>query len=245
MRRPEDLVPGNCYFGLGYLDRELLLPTIETLVYVGQEVDSDTGVSLWKFQYPQFERDPPEPDAGRNSPEFLVVPEEQLPSVLDLPGLILRLQELATLHPLRPVPARQIEAPGDAEFATIPAEVDRVLTDPDVVSVTMTIRFTDDGLSIGRDGDSCVFHFHPKPAREPEREARLRALFARSGYSPNQDYLADNGRTRILNYRVPLDRETIVAMCRRVLTEVYGIAKGDIIRFQVLLWADIERLRRR
>jgi hypothetical protein len=39
MARPESLVVGNCYFSIGFYDQDLLLPTIDTLVYVGQEDD--------------------------------------------------------------------------------------------------------------------------------------------------------------------------------------------------------------
>ena len=43
MARPETLVPGNCYFSVGYYDSDLLLPMIETLVYVGQENHQEEG----------------------------------------------------------------------------------------------------------------------------------------------------------------------------------------------------------
>jgi len=39
MARPETLVPGNCYFSVGFYDNDLVLPMIDTLVYVGQSDD--------------------------------------------------------------------------------------------------------------------------------------------------------------------------------------------------------------
>lgn len=36
MARPETLIPGNCYFSVGFYDNDLVLPMIDTLVYVGQ-----------------------------------------------------------------------------------------------------------------------------------------------------------------------------------------------------------------
>ena len=37
MARPETLIPSNCYFSVQFYDNDLLLPIIDTLMYVGQE----------------------------------------------------------------------------------------------------------------------------------------------------------------------------------------------------------------
>ena len=49
MARPETLIPGNCYFSEHFYDNDLVLPMIDTLVYVGQETDQDEG-RLWLFK---------------------------------------------------------------------------------------------------------------------------------------------------------------------------------------------------
>ncbi len=36
MARPETLIPGNCYFSVHFYDNDLLLPMIDTLIYVGR-----------------------------------------------------------------------------------------------------------------------------------------------------------------------------------------------------------------
>lgn len=51
MVRPETLVPGNCYFMVGFHDRELLFPFISTLKYVRCEMDPEHGRS-WLFEEP-------------------------------------------------------------------------------------------------------------------------------------------------------------------------------------------------
>ena len=43
MARPETLIPGNCYFLVHFYDNDLVLPMIDTLVYIGQETDQDEG----------------------------------------------------------------------------------------------------------------------------------------------------------------------------------------------------------
>jgi hypothetical protein len=52
MARPETLVAGNCYFSIGFNDRDLVLPLIDTLVYVGQEDDPEDG-RMWLFKQPE------------------------------------------------------------------------------------------------------------------------------------------------------------------------------------------------
>lgn len=44
MARPETLIPGNCYFSVGFYDNDLVLPMIDTLVYVGQETDQQESI---------------------------------------------------------------------------------------------------------------------------------------------------------------------------------------------------------
>lgn len=38
---PEDLREGQVYFALQYLDKDLLVPTLEPLVYIGSDLDSE------------------------------------------------------------------------------------------------------------------------------------------------------------------------------------------------------------
>ena len=49
MARPEDLVPGNCYFLSGFPDEALLFPSISTLRYVRHE-QGDDGRDWWLFE---------------------------------------------------------------------------------------------------------------------------------------------------------------------------------------------------
>jgi hypothetical protein len=107
--------------------------------------------------------------------------------------------------------------------------------------VTMTIRFTDDALSVGRrdGGFEMVFYTHPR--LDISEEQRVLHLFDERGQAPIVDYLADRGWTRILHFDLPADAATIVARCRRVLLEVYAMRKGDLLDVRPLTKADIER----
>jgi hypothetical protein len=241
MARPETLVAGNCYFKVGFFDRDLLVPWIMTLVYVRPDVDDD-GQPGWLFRDHSMEPvdEPGEADAHQ---VLLRIDASQLHSVLDFDGLARRLREIATFHPLQPVPAVPVEPPTEFEFMPIAAAVERALVDPDCVSVTMVVRFTDDAISIGRKEDGCRLRFFTHPIVDPDEDARVRALFERLGQAPVTDYPADRGRTRVLEYAMAADREAVAARCRQVFEEVHRIRKGDVIECHVLTKADVDRMK--
>lgn len=53
----------------------------------------------------------------------------------------------------------------------------------------MTIRFTDDGLSLGRREYGYEMGFFPHPRRDPDEAGKLLSLFAGIGVQPHVDYL--------------------------------------------------------
>ena len=254
MARPETLVPGNCYFQMGFTDRDTMVPLINTLVYVRSGVAVD-GTPGWLFRDYSMAPAPEDAEIGATlDPDaeaeplsaaysYLMVDDRQLHSVLDFDGVARRLREIATFHPLHPIPAAVVQPPTEIEFMPIAAAVERALHDPECLSVTMTIRFTDDAVSVERHADGCCLTFFTHPIFDPDEEARVRALFAALGQSPATDRLVDRGRTRILDYTMAPDPDAVVARCRQVFDEVHRIRKGDVIQCQVLTKADIERAR--
>jgi hypothetical protein len=106
-------------------------------------------------------------------------------------------------------------------------ELPQVLDDPDCVSLSVTIRFTNNGLSIGRNGDGSAMHLHTKPRRDPDEASMILSLFAGIGVRPAVDYLSDGGRTRLMQFPIAEDCDAIVRLCERVLTEVYSMRRGD------------------
>jgi len=47
MADPEDLIKGNCYFQVAYVDTELFIPVIESYIFI-ETVDEDD--KCWLFQ---------------------------------------------------------------------------------------------------------------------------------------------------------------------------------------------------
>jgi len=246
MARPETLVPGNCYFSVGFYDDGLLLPMIDTLVFVGEENDQEHR-RMWLFREPESPAIPGEEatssESPAQSPATIAFTDRQLHEIVDFDGLFQRLREIAVDHPLKG--GRQIVTePATAEdFKSIGGEVAKFLNDPDCVSLTMTIRFTDDGLSLGRREGGYEMGFFPHPRRDPDEAGKLLALFAGIGVQPHVDYLANGGRTRVLEFSIPSEHESIVALCKRVLVEVYSMRRGDALDYQPLRKADVPRRR--
>jgi hypothetical protein len=237
MARPETLIPGNCYFSVAFYDKDLLLPIIDTLVYVGQETDQDER-RLWLFREPQS---PPSPDghSSAEAPVLIGFSDKELHQILDFTGLMQKLREIAVDHPLKPIPETTGEPASDQDFESVRSEVARFVNDPECVSLTMTIRFTAHGLSLCRREGRYEMGFFPHPRRDPDHAAKVLSLFAGFGIQPHVDYLCDGGRTRVLEFSIPSEHELIVDLCRRVLGEVYSMRRGDVLDYQPLKRADV------
>jgi hypothetical protein len=235
MAHPQSLVPGNCYFHVGFYDNHLLFPDISTLEYVGEGAD-EAGVGLWLFREPRSVDDSSDPNGSSAEDSLVGFSAEKLNQVLDFAGLSAVLAEVAVDHPLNP--PGTVAAPPRAvctDFGELLERVATFLDSPNYDSVIMTVQFTDDGLSLGRRRDGGFeMGFFPHPRREPLEESKIRGLFASLGIRPHVDYLSDRGRTRILEFPVPDQRELLTQLCKRVLVEVYDMKEGDTLRFHFL-----------
>ena len=177
MARPEILIPGNCYFSVGYYDNDLVLPMIDTLVYVGEENDQSEG-RLWLFKQPESPTTPDEKDAAPEPQTLIGFSDKQLPEILDFNGLMQKLSEVAADHPRKPIPLAGKESATPEDFESIPGEVVRFLNDQECVGLTMMVRFTDDGLSLGRREGEYDMSFFTHPRRDLDEETRITSAIA-------------------------------------------------------------------
>jgi len=244
MARPETLVAGNCYFLLGFQDTDLHLPLISTLVYVRSEVDPDDG-RYWLFQElsDTSESSSTEPEDAVGA--LVGFTDEDLYQILDFEALQRRLAEIAADHPLHTIPSADAAALApNTDFSGLAIKVAEFIATPDCVSLTITILFTDDGFSLGRpvaSRESADYQvtFFPHPRRDPTEESKIRSLFLSLGIEPQVDYLADEGRTRVLAFRIPGEQSGIVSLCARLLTEIYDMRVRDQLQYRFLRRSDI------
>jgi hypothetical protein len=229
--RPSELVAGNCYFTVGYTDGRFTIPLIQTLVYVGPDEDPDNGEGVWAFTDVSSWR-PVEASETHDEIHF-IFRQAQLSRILDLAALIRTLGEATPDHPLRPLPPNPGPA-SEADLRQLPAELERFFETATLRSVTVTVRFTDDGFSLTRRSDGRIdLLLFPHPRLEPERETKIRSLCLSAGLGASEDYLSNYGRTRILVYPVPQDGlRTILTLASRLFLDAYAMRKGDTLLFQ-------------
>lgn len=229
--RPTELVPGNCYFSVGYFDDNLLFPGIQTLVYVRVGEDAEDGRRMWIFRDVSsgVSDDDGEPDEQIQ----FGFPDEQLYAILDFPGLIRVLEDVAVDHPrYRPEPAPRPAS--EVDLGDLRQKIEQFFQMPEPESVTITIAFTDDGLSLGRRPDGSIdLSIFPRTRLHPAHEIGLRAACLSHGLTPRNDYLSDGGRTRVLVYPIrPNDVSNLAKLAARIFLDVYGMRRGDALRYQ-------------
>ena len=225
MAKPDTLVHGNCYFLVNFYDKEMLFPHVQTLRYVGYE--DEESRRLWLFEEPSDESAEP----GKRT--LLAIGDDQLYEVLDFPGAIDALAEIAAEHPLNQgSPSARPSAPPESTIDDLPEHLSRFEADPDCIALAVTIRYTDSGCAIGRRDDGTFeINFYPKPRRESGEEEKIRQLFASIGVPAHTDYLSNGGRTRILSFPIPNKQDEVVNLCRRTFSEVYGMRRHDTLRY--------------
>lgn len=234
MAKPDTLAPGNCYFLVRFYDNEMLFPYVQTLRYARYE--DEESRRIWLFEEPREESAEP----GERT--LVAIDDDQLYEVLDFQGAIDALAEVAADHPLNKEspPARPSSVPPEATIDDLPVHLSRFVADPDLIALTITVRYTDNGCSIGRrDDGKFEMSFYPKPRREPGKEEKIRQLFASRGVPAHTDYLSDGGRTRILSFLIPNRQAGVVELCRQLFSEVYDMRRQDSLRYTFLRRSEI------
>jgi len=213
---------------------------IDTLVFMKVAPDAD-GPRRWIFAVPEGASEPDDPAGDPEPQRRWAFPDEQLRGLLDIEALMVWLREVAVDHPLTPVPPLSREPATDDVFDALPDQIAAFLDDGEIVSLTMMIRFVDDGVSVSRVSGAIELHFYAHPRRTPDKAPSILALFDSLGVRPSTDYLSDRGRTRILAFPIPRNRDAIVGLCRRVLLELCGVRRGDVLDYHPLRRADVRR----
>lgn len=217
--RPSQL---NCYFTLGFFDNEMLFPMIQTLVFNREETDAASG-RVWLFAEPG--------SAEKGGRTFWQFPEPQLYQILDSTGLLEALGEVARDHPIQQPPPTAAPS-ATAELAGLPEQLGRCLSE-EASSLTVTIRFTDDGFSLVRLGDLglvLLLTLHAKTSGP--QESLTRSLCSAAGLQAAQDYTANRGRTRILAYPVAADFTQMRSLATDLLLRAFKMRRDDTLTFR-------------
>ena len=236
MARPNDLIPGNCYFLVHYYDNDLTIPSVKTLIF--RQIDEDeNGERLWLFEEPVSDAS----EEAAESQPMLAMRDDTLHEVLDFEGLLLTLTEVSDFHPLK-IPPAVMSSVGinEAVLTELQENVQKFVDSPELHSVTATILFREDGLSLGRRKEGGFeMGFYPHPKLDPTEELKLLKFFEGTDVVPHVNYLANKGRTRIMEFSIPSDPEEIVDLCVRILTKIYDIRDDETLEYSYLSRDDI------
>lgn len=218
MAHPDSLVPGTIVFLVSYYDEELLVPSIETLEFESRATSED-GRAMWLFREP-------------NSEEMGIgFDEAQLNQLLDLEGLLRVIRELQLVGGGSNTQLEGERIPAGELLMKYPMrERIAAFLSSDVVSLNLTVRYTDDGMFIQKQNGGVELHCYMHPLRYPEQNSRMNALVASRGWVPREDYLADQGRTRILAVPCSRDAAELAESCAEIFASVYEMNCGDELR---------------
>lgn len=236
MAYPSDLVVGNCYFRVWYYDNDLIIPSIETLLYLGPEQD-ENGVEIWLFQHLSSD----ESQVSELSEVPYAYTADNIHSIIEFDELFRNMAEVATFRPLSS-PETVVFPIGvnETSLKDLNERIKEFSADSECLSMTATIKYRDDGFSLGRrEGGGFEIGFFPHPYMDPKEDQNLLSLFSEIGVSPHVDYLSDRGRTRILEFGMPENRNEILALCVRVLTEIYSMDLRDDLKYSYIKEDDV------
>ena len=139
-------------------------------------------------------------------------------------------------HPVTPPPSRQSSLGINEHVAErLRNNIQDFLKNDDWHSVTVTILYTDDGLSLRRTNDAGIeMGFFTNPRLDPSEEKRVLDLFVEIGTEPHVDYLSNWGKVRVLSFAISDSPVEIFDLCVRVLTEVHRIRGDDELNFSFI-----------
>jgi hypothetical protein len=85
--------PGQLYFMVQYIDPDLLVPVVQSVIFIGKNVDGE-GEDLWYFQDVESHSTLGEyPNAEVGPGDIFVLPEEGLSSIVVLDAVVKDLSE--------------------------------------------------------------------------------------------------------------------------------------------------------
>jgi hypothetical protein len=221
MADPDSLVKGNCYFHVGYVDSDLLIPVIDTFIFI-EKVDKED--KYWLFQ------DAESFASQSEDPDYLAVPEEQLYTMLDISELRTHLKGLLHLHPIvGNTPSRKVLLT-EKNKSIILKQIKNILNKSDPSnSLTITTNYRDKGVSLNYEEGGIVITMFLDCKEEPEEEIIVRQIFSDLGISPTTDYLAQHDRVRVNSYFVSGSANIIANIIGEIFIKAYKIRENEKI----------------
>jgi hypothetical protein len=227
MAHPDSLVIGCDYFVVHYYDKELLVPSVMTLRYVGCVADDD-GNPEWSFCEPHNVDDPLEVDAE----PLIAFEEDHLFKVLHLEEAIEELNEVRQVrsNSVPPPPAR-LDKEQLLARSPLTKRVHEFLAAAHLRKLQVSVRYLDQALFLEKKAGALRLQLFTHPLRAAAEQARLNVFFRGRDLAPVTDYPADRGRTRLLEYELPASAAEITDLFAALMVEVWQITERDELKF--------------
>jgi hypothetical protein len=226
MAHPDSLVIGCDYFVVHYHDKELLVPSLMTLRYVGC-VDDDDGNPEWTFC------EPPDPAAPFEDDEPLMAfDEDHLSQVLHLEEAIELLNEVRLVRPSS-TPPRPARLDKEQLLARSPLAkwVSELLGSAHWNKLQVSVRYLDRTLFLEKKAGGLRLRLFVHPLREAAEQARLNVFFRGRDLASASDHLADRGRTRIVEYELAGGAAEVTELCAALVIDVWHLSERDELKF--------------
>jgi hypothetical protein len=226
MAHPDSLVIGCDYFVVHYHDKELLVPSLMTLRYVGC-VEDDDGNPEWTFS------EPPDPEGPFETDDPLVAfDEEHLSQVLHLEEAIELLNEVRLVRP-NSVPPRPERLDKEQLLARslLAKRLQELLGSARWKKLQVSVRYLDRTLFLEKQAGGLRLRLFAHPLREAAEQARLNVFFRGRDLAPASDHLTDRGRTRIVEYELAADAAEVTDLCAALMVDVWHLTERDELTF--------------
>ena len=221
MADPDSLIKGNCYFDVGYVDTDLFIPVIDTIIFI-EFVDDQKG--YWLFQ------DAGTFASGDSESDLIAITEDKLYSVLDISELRSTLKGMLHLHPIHGNATNREVKLTEKNRAIIAVQVDRIFKGKNPEdSRTITTNYRDKGVSIQYNQEHIEITMFTGCKEQPEEEAQIRNIFRQIGASPLKDYLSQHERIRILSYSLKKPPTEISDIICDIFLKAYKIMDNEKI----------------
>ena len=227
MAHPDSLVIGCDYFVVHYYDKELLVPSVMTVRYVGCVADDD-GNPEWTFSEPRHLDDP----IADECEPLIAFDEDHLFQVLHLEEAIEKLNEVRQVRPVS-VPPRPARLDKEQVLARSPLAkwVHELLASTHWNKLQVSVRYLDRALFLEKKAGELRLQLFTYPLRDAAQQARLNVFFRSRDLTPTKDYPADRGRTRIFEYELPASATEVTELCAALIAEVWQITERDELKF--------------
>jgi len=238
MKTEDKLLVGQTYFFLSFFDKELLIPQIETYVFVGKDREEIIFQDVKSF----LENGSHLKSTVKFQCEKLNIGGSCLSEVYDLEGLIDVLKDLQDINPHVKVSKKVLTCDAVAlkqideeKIKKLTKQISKFL-DSRFSRTVLLVFTTNNRVSLGllKMNDKVEISFSILLRKYPEHEQCIKDFFNNQGIGLCSDYLSDSDRVRHLSYELPSDAKFLLQIIATIFKDIYKIKDSEELDFKLI-----------